>query len=536
MPLKSLTPNYVDDIFISYDHDDNRPLLEDHQGWVDSMHVSLEIRLTQVMGEKPRIRRDTKESGNKEVMDALLCQLGNTASLVFILSPSYVRSPCCKQELEEFYKSALRNGGLKVGDRLRIFKVVKTPVDESDPHADPREWSELPHDLRGTLQKARSYEFYEFDSVSGKLKEYWPELGPPYRVKYLMTICDLAYDIKAFINECKQATASEPAACDRRRQSPPVPARSDYVYLAETTPDLSEERRAIKRELQQYGYHVLPDEGLPFEKEDFEEKVGKYLAQSALSIHLIGADYAAVPGGTQASAVLDSQHMVAARRVCAQHESALSRGEGDPDFSRLIWMPEGIKAQEKSYQEYISYLQNAPGVSEGGEVLCGVKLEDLKTRIKEKLKDRPPADSAGANKRIYLYCYKNELSAMAPIQQYLAERGYDVMLPFAGTSKFSSGHKENLRLCDAVIIYSGDDNVEFRLDEFSKVEGYRDNKPLLAKGVLVAGPETDCKKSFHTESALVMKNFGEFSPQSLRPFLSQLEESAAQSRARGARV
>ncbi|HWW75710.1 MAG TPA: toll/interleukin-1 receptor domain-containing protein [Pyrinomonadaceae bacterium] len=535
---KSLTPNFEEDIFISYDRDDNKPLLEDYKGWIDTMHVGLARRLTHVMGEEPKIWRDIKKPGNTELREAILYKLENTAFLVFVLSPCYIKSEWCQWELKAFYERAVKKGGIKLGDKLRIFKVVKRPIDDSNPHAEPLEWSELPQELRRSLQESTGYDFYRIDSLTGKLVEFEPELGNDHKVSFLMKLCDLVDDIKGFIVECQRKTAAAPKPGEgRRAPAAPAPARGDCVYLAETTPDLGETRSAIKRELEQNGYHVLPDEGLPAGAAEFAEAVGRHLRRCVLSVNLVGADYTAIPKEENVWEFLDRQHKQAAERVIRQHELAMARGEGDPDFSRLIWMPDGLRAQGDEYQAFISYLLNSPDVYDGGEVRCGVKLEDLKTRIKEKLRWRPAAEAApAAPRRIYLYCYKNELAAMSPIRQYLAERGYEVMLPFSGGAGFSSGHKENLRLSDAVIIYCSEDTIGYRLDEFRKNEAYRDNRPLLARGIYVSGPETERKQSFNAEDAVVMKNFGDFSPESLGPFLRRLEESAAGACAKGARV
>jgi hypothetical protein len=515
---KSLTEDFEEDIFISYDHDDNASLLTDHQGWVDTMHDSLAKRLTMVIGEKPKIWRDTTNlRGVDDLSETIVIRLARTAFLASILSPSYVKSEWCQKELNEFYKRAAENGGIKIDNKSRIFKIMKTPVGDDDPTADPLEGTDLPLELRRLLQESLGYKFYEFDNA-GRAHEFWPELGQEDRKKFLRKLDDLVYDIKAFI-----------------KRKPPA---AKCVYLAETTPELSEERYEIKRELQLSNYTVLPDESLPFDEGEFEEKVSKHLAQSVLSVHLIGTDSAAAPDGKSASATYDLRQKLAAERVRKQHQLAMKRGKGSPGFSRLIWMPKGLKAQGRSYQEFLSHLQNEPDVYDGGEVLCGIKLEDLKTAIEKALQGRQQEPRTGdATKCIYLYCDKQDLDAVAPLRNYLTERLYKVVLPFKEESKFKSGHRENLRACDAAIIFYGstDGTVEYKLTELGKSIASRD-KPLLASGVYVGGQETEGKKAFQTDDAIVMKNFGEFSPEALTPFLEQLERPVAQGRARGARV
>lgn len=51
-----------------------------------------------------------------------------SAALVAVLSPRYVKSDWCTKEVEGFRQAAEKTLGETVGNRSRIFKVVKTPV------------------------------------------------------------------------------------------------------------------------------------------------------------------------------------------------------------------------------------------------------------------------------------------------------------------------------------------------------------------------------------------------------------------------
>ena len=65
--------SFETDVFISYAHIDNLPLKEGEKGWVAKFHRALEVRLSQLLGEKPRIWRDQKLQGNdffgEEIVD-----------------------------------------------------------------------------------------------------------------------------------------------------------------------------------------------------------------------------------------------------------------------------------------------------------------------------------------------------------------------------------------------------------------------------------------------------------------------------------
>jgi hypothetical protein len=492
-------------IFISYSHID--------KDWVDVMHERLSSRLAELLGEQPRIWRDLSLKQNEAFANVLVLELSDTSFLVSVLSPGYVKSEWCIKELNEFCRNAAKNGGLRIHNKSRIFKVIKSPIDDLiDDSTCPPILRELFHEL--------GYKFYETDRLSGKIREFRPELGQDSLLKFLSTLEDLIVDIRDFIK--RQQTPDldkEPAKC---------------IYLAETTPDLLEERNELKRNLQLHNYRVLPDESLPFDDSAFASRVETYLSDSLLSIHLIGADYTTVPVDENLRAKLTLQHQIGAERVRRQHEIAMTRGESDAAFSRVIWMPERLKAQDQEYQRFINYLQNDPGVYEGAEVLCGTKLEDLKTIIQERLR---AGIEPSNQKRVYVICDRQDMNAVAPLQSYLNGLNYKVTLPFGAGSQVVSGHKENLRVCDGVMIFYGSvDTMEWKLKDLRRIDGFREKKPVLAKGIYVAGPETEQKKLFTSADALVMKNFGQFTPASIQPFLHEMETSSIRFSAKGAFV
>src|SRR5205814_2255693 len=75
------------------------------------------------------------------------------------------------------------------------------------------------------------------------------------------------------------------------------------VFLAETTGDLREQREAIKRDLQQHGYTVLPVDALSQVGAEVDAAVREDLARCSMSIHFIGKRYSLTPEGSTASLV-----------------------------------------------------------------------------------------------------------------------------------------------------------------------------------------------------------------------------------------
>src|SRR5688572_30785031 len=134
------------DILISYAHIDDAPLIEGQKGWISEFHRSLELRLAQLLGKKPKIWRDPKLQGNDYFSDEILSQLPQIALLISIVSPRYVKSDWCVKEVSTFFEVSKKNIGIRVKNKSRIFKIIKTPVKRE-------EHPEVMRDLLG-------YEFY----------------------------------------------------------------------------------------------------------------------------------------------------------------------------------------------------------------------------------------------------------------------------------------------------------------------------------------------------------------------------------------
>jgi hypothetical protein len=89
-------------------------------------------------------------------------------------------------------------------------------------------------------------------------------------------------------------------------------------------------------------------------------------------------------------------------------------------------------------------------------------------------------------------------------------------------------HKENLLLCDAVLIFQGRASegwLRMKLRDLLKLPGYGRTSPLLGKAVYISAPESPPKGRFKTQEALVIKNYGEFNPSSLDSFLAEISKA-----------
>ena len=499
----STLPNFEDDLFISYAHIDNQPLADGLKGWVETFHERLKIRLEQLTGEPARIWRDRKLQGNDIFAETLVARLSKVAILVVVLSPRYVKSEWCLKELGEFCKCAEKGGGLVVGDKSRVFKVVKfhVPLQEHPPQ------------LRGVL----GYEFFEYDSERGRAREFSPDVTPARDIRYWEKLDDIAYDIKQMLDTlARTSDASAPPSV--------AGAASEVktVYLSETTSDLAGERDLVKRELQQQGHVVLPDRELPLRGPSLRDALREYMTRSSLSIHLLGGSYGIIPE--------EESHSLAE----IQSEAAEERGE---ELRRIVWMPVDLQPRDERQQQFVNRFRLGLNGQRRIEVLQ-TSLEELKKHIEERITDgrKPaPADAADANgdgpPGVYLICDREDLADVTPLEDYLYGCGFNVFLPAmeGDDSSLREDHKTNLIECDAALVYYGrasDVWLRMKQRELQKVAGYGRARPLLAKAIYIAGPPTPAKEHVRDHEAVVIKSFDAFSPERLAPFLEKVGKGA----------
>lgn len=490
-------PDFKNDVFISYAHIDNQTLTEEQRGWIDEFHHALELRLQELLGDKPKIWRDLKLQGNDIFSETLAEQYSNAAVLVSVMTPRYVNSKWCLKELQEFIKNAEQNKGFVVGDKARVFKVLKTLV--------PRD--KQPDEVRGML----GYEFYEVDKATGKPKEYRKDFGPQAFQSFLAILDDLAWHLRLLLESMRNQNGAAKAPSTK----PSLPA----IYLAETTSDLKTEREKLARDFEHQGYTILPDKPLPLEGEAFKAAVREYLSQSKLSVHLIGANYGVIPEGEMFSVV----HLQ--NELAAEHSASAS-------FARLIWLPPNLESNDIRQGEFINLLNNAQEAQAGADVLQ-VSLEELKTVMQDKLTAKPKPEptiatqTSSSRRRIYLICDQIDFEATSALEGFLFDQGFEVMLStFEGEeAEMREAHKTGLTVCDAAIIFYGqasDNWVRTKLLDLIKAPGYGRTQPMLANLVYIAGPDTPLKQRFRTHEAMVVKNFEKFAPETVLPFLQAL--------------
>ncbi len=489
--------DFEKDIFISYAHIDDQSLSESEKGWITEFHRALEIRLSQLLGEKPKIWRDSSLDGNHDYDKEIVSQFPKIAILISILSPRYVKSEWCLKEVEEFFKAADQNLGSLVNNKSRVFKIVKTPVNLED------------HPLQ--LQALLGYDFFQIDQDSNRVREFSKLFGDQLQQKYWAKLDDVAHDVSRLLSEIKSITNKDSSSkSDSNKRA---------VFLAETTYDAKENREIVKRWLEDHDFNILPNTNLPLVVDQYDNKIAQFMSDCELSIHILGSSYGIVPEGTTLS------------KNILQINQAVKK----KDLNTIIWYPINSSAEDERQLNYIEDLKSGNQITNSAEFVIS-SIEELKFIIDDKLNKKELKLNKESDEKInnddspamvYLICDEYDLDDIVSIEDYLFDKGLEVIIPvFEGEQEdIRLDHQENLKSCDAVLIYFGAGNdlwIRSKSRELLKIAGYGRTNPLKHKAIILAPKTTTSKARFRSRDLNVINFLESQKIEQLEDFVNQI--------------
>lgn len=511
-------------------------------GWVSNFHDHLAAMLAVRLGSRVRIWRDKKLQGNDVFGKEIEQKFSDAALFVSVLTPLYLNSDWCKREIHGFCKIARDHGDLVIANKIRVFKVIKMPVETQD---------SLPPEVRDAL----GYQFYTFDEDEHPL-DLDPVYGKEIEQVYLRKLNALAWEIAIFL---KQIEDKPPTVNGETTPKTPEEAPSDVtepdgsrpvVYLAECGRDLRDQREILADDLKDHGYRVLPEKQMPEVEDEYLAEVDRLLDQCQLSIHLVGESYGKVPEGFSLKS-----------SVILQNEVAVKKSKDGVLQQRLIWLLEGTVSQQRHQQAFIDAIAEDAEVQFGADLITG-SIEDLKAEIhhtlkrlekKKAAKERRMAEAAeeerrapegqqaataevaeeGRCKMIYLICNEKDRKNTIPMRKFLKNMDFEVKIPlFSGdAATVRQAQKDHLTRCDAVIMFYGvgDEAWKYsKANELQKMKAYRNGKPMPINFTYLAEPVTDAKEELiEFEEPNLINGLNGFSEAEMEAFLQALKPALA---------
>jgi hypothetical protein len=270
--MSAFVPGFVHDVFVSYVHVDNRKFDRD-VGWVETFVENLREALPpKLQRSQPEIWRDLRLSSSEPFSDGIRAAVSHAATLLVILSESYLTSEWCQRELDLFLQAAAPTGGVTG----RIFLVRVDAIDHN-------RW---PKEFRGLLGQ----KLFEQANVNAPARTLGtPLANDPEKRLYFQRLDDLSGELATKLREMKQA--AELSAASPETQPSPEPQPPDnfpVVFLAEATPDLDDLRDNIRRHLKQANIRVLPETYYDRTPNAFRTAAEADLGHSLVFVQLLG--------------------------------------------------------------------------------------------------------------------------------------------------------------------------------------------------------------------------------------------------------
>lgn len=492
------------DILLTYVEKDDAPIPGGDRGWVANFERFLKTLASQISKNPLSIR----SANDSEVSEALLAKAAIT---LVVVSPAMVKNQPFVNTIRNHIDSQVNSGSLILEGISRIFKIIKFPVDID---------KQIPE-----LEDVLPYDFYMIDPLTGEPQEFTRFFGSDAERSYWLKMVDMAYDTIKISEALKGKSADIQKSAIEKIKT---------VYLASTGVDMVIQRDIIKRELLRHGYRVLPEQTLPKEINALTHMVREDLAKCRLSIHLTGEDYGYRPKGSELS-IVDIQNRIASehtREVVNRNKKLVEKDL----FSRLIWLSPDLKNVSERQKIFIEDLKTDAASLDEAEVLQ-ISLQEFKSIIREELvtggrfkqSDFSKSESLKEDENlIYLICDQLDMENVKPLHSYLKDKGFGVVAPvFEGDLvDIRYIHQENLRRCDASIIYFGkasEDWIKTKLQDLLKAPGFGRTKPFKVKAVYVDGSREEINLTpFKNNNAMVLGNNGGFNPEHVAPFLAKL--------------
>jgi len=501
---QSFTGMFGVDVFISYGHIDNQ------SNWVTHFHTALQRRLQELLGtERVVVWRDVKLNGTDAFEDVIRNNVATSALFVSVLSPRYIASPSCKNELDWFVAAGERGNGLRLETQSRLVRVVKTRLPEGT----------QPSNFNATL----GYEFFESDPQNPDIfREFPSQEGLSRFEKFADRLDVLAQTVARILFKLKQV-----------QPSPQGVGRT--IFLASATIDLEPRRASIRSELAGRGHTVLPTEPLSESGPELKIEVEAHLAKADLSVHLIGRTYGLIPD-EETRSFGEIQYDSA----CAQRAR--------PGFHQLVWIPEDLESPTERQQVFLKKVRENVDVSASGKRdVFETSFESFKEGLLDVVSRKPeppPIPKPIKTKAVYLLCDQPDLrhEQLEKIKSYLRSRGHPVELPpFQGEpEELRAMEEELIGDTDAALIYYGtakDLWVKRKRKNVLKVLSSRQRGRDYARALYLATPRDDMKEDFlnipdrnFPESEafsplLLLGDCEEFQPEKLDDFIKLLEET-----------
>ncbi|MEM7305336.1 MAG: toll/interleukin-1 receptor domain-containing protein [Planctomycetota bacterium] len=494
-------PGSAFDVFISYAHVDDIPESDGDAGWVERFEQQLSIRMLKRVGERVGFWRDPELRRSERFDDAIQTALRGSSLMISLITPRYLKSDYCRQEVDWFRTKAEQEPeGMLAGRSVRVIPVLLYNLP-------PEDW---PEPCQGTS----GHRFFDAED---------DDIGEP-----LEPDSDAFKDrMKVLVKELHEAlTSMKEAAQTPPPTHEPEPAgdaedidpNAFKVFLSHPPDSLGPVRRQLASKLAaKEGIHLLGEIPPPHEDSDHHEAVRRAVETADLSVHLLGV----TPGEPIDEADHGRTYPVEQVNVGLEHAS-----------SQLILMPDDLDLRaldDGSYSEFLNELIDRKRDGDQLEVVRTGRHEMLdeilakRERI-EQARQREAAQQPGAPFVTFIDLHMSDLTHATELVGYLGQQEIQpVMIPAAENSPTEgmNAFLDNVSRANLLLVVYGavERNwVQQRILEASKL--ILVNKLNTQVGVYVAPPNKPADAVMFAPYDVAL-NMGRFDPSTLAPILAK---------------
>lgn len=395
-------------IYISFNHQVTQKDVGEER-WVSEFIENMQIAMPRVLKMQPVYLIKGREFGDETYHDAI--EQANV--FLLFIDEEFLDSETYLEEIHHIVKHLDIESESNLGGISRIFKITRTEF----------EATKLPTPLVPVF----TYEFFELNMYTRKVVSYnfYDELS----ILAWSKLLDLVYDM----NDAMKALSDSSN-------------RLKYVYLGENSLDQKRNHDDIRRELQHFGYRVLPITTVPDTAEEMEKMIYANLEHSGFVVQLMGARYGNLIRGSKYS-IPDFQN-----RIIKKYQDE----HPEKDIYRIIWIPAGTKITDQRQNLYLKRLVRDEA-SVNTEII-EAPLEVFKTVLHNRLENhRSLRPSQIRRNSVYLIYEECMAENVEPYRKILEKSGFNIFeLDYNLQAILFSQHLDFLKEADYVVIFAHD--------------------------------------------------------------------------------
>jgi hypothetical protein len=492
--------SYKYDVFVSYAHVDDDPLIGVQEGWVSTLKNNLEKELARRLGRKEKaiVWMDHNLSGHEPLTPAIMQAIRESATLVIIASEGYRASSWCSRERKAFLNHVKER---KRGDS-RIFLVERDEIARED----------LPDELQDLL----GYRFWVRDHNGEPPRTLGIPVPRPEEQEYYRRLNKLSYDLAAEIKRLRNLPEDVPP-------NPLGPTVGPKIFLAEVTDDLDMLREEVESYLLQAGFQILPQIRYSYvDPTAYQGAMERDLKNCRLFVQLLSeVPGKKLPGSEQRLAAL-------------QYQQALLSGQ-----PILQWRNRSLKLEMVTDAKHLELLRM-------GSVQAG-SLEEFKERIRDEANCPPKNVADEKSKRkvaskatcldadrslgappplVFIHTDSTDHRLAQDLSDLLVKHRVGAVLPLSQgkVEEIRTDIEENLHFCDGVIFLYGSTSVGWVRQQLklSVKTLWKREQPLRGMAICEAPPEPKADPGVILPGMIILNCRQGWNQQELLDFIDRL--------------